>query len=238
MLVGRDRQRAAIDAAITRGLEGRSAALAFSGPPGIGKTSLLGYAAGRADGMALLRARGIESEAQIPFASLLELLRPALGLLNQLAAPQAAALEQAFALRPGRAQDRFAVAAATLGLLAACAEQQQLMLVLDDIQWFDAPSSEALRFALRRLDADPLVAILAVRSGHRSLLDGTEIETVELDGLSEAEARLLRSDLPDAAMQRLIVATDGNPLALLQLAPDARVRAIVGRLPAPRRRAR
>ncbi len=116
MLVGRDRQRAAVDAAITQGQHGRSAALAFSGPPGIGKTALLGYATQRADGMALLRARGIESEAQIPFASLLELLRPALPLLSQLAAPQAAALEQAFALRPGRSQDRFAVAAATLGI--------------------------------------------------------------------------------------------------------------------------
>jgi DNA-binding CsgD family transcriptional regulator len=220
MLVGRDRERAAIDAAIAQGQRGRNAALAFSGPPGIGKTALLGYAAGRADGMTLLRARGIESEAQIPFASLLELLRPALSLLGQLASPQAAALEQAFALRPGRPQDRFAVAAATLGLLAACAEQQPLLLVLDDIQWFDAPSSEALRFALRRLDADPLTAILAVRDGHRSLLDGTEIETVALHGLSATEARRLRSDLPDAAMQRLIAATDGNPLALLQLAPD------------------
>ena len=103
----------------------------------------------------VLRARGIESEAQIPFASLLELLRPALPLLGQLPAPQAAALEQAFALRPGRTQDRFAVGAATLGLLAACAEQQPLLVLLDDIQWFDAPSSEALRFALRRLDGRP-----------------------------------------------------------------------------------
>ncbi len=220
MLVGRDRQRAAIDDVIAEATGGRSVALAFSGPPGIGKTALLGYAAQRADRMTLLRARGIESEAQIPFASLLELLRPALPLLDQLATPQAAALEQAFALRPGRPQDRFAVAAATLGLLAACAEQRPLLLVLDDIQWFDAPSSEALRFAVRRLDADPVAAILAVRDSHRSLLDGTEIETVELEGLSATEARLLRSDLPDAAMQRLIAATDGNPLALLQLTPD------------------
>ncbi len=168
----------------------------------------------------MLRARGIESEAQIPFASLLELLRPALPVLSQLAGPQAAALEQAFALRPGRTQDRFAVAAATLGLLAAYAEQQPLLLVLDDIQWFDAPSSEALRFALRRLDADPIAAILAVREGHRSLLDGTEIESVALAGLNATDARVLRADLPEAATQRLVAATGGNPLALLQLAAD------------------
>jgi DNA-binding CsgD family transcriptional regulator len=220
MLVGRGPQRAAIDRALAEAVGGVSTALAFTGPPGIGKTALLDYAAERAEGMRVLRARGIDSEAQIPFASLLELLRPELPMLEQLAAPQAAALEQAFALRPGRAQDRFAVGAATLGLLAACAEREPLLLVLDDVQAFDEPSAEALRFALRRLDADPIAAILAARSGHSSLLDGTEFEAVELEGLSDAEARLLRSDLPEAAVQRLTVATGGNPLALLELAPD------------------
>ena len=220
MLVGRGPQRAAIDRALTDAARGRCTIIALTGPPGIGKTALLGYAAERAQGMTVLRARGIESEAEIPFASLLELLRPALALLGQLAAPQAAALEQAFALRPGRPQDRFAVGAATLGLLAASAEDRPLLLLLDDIQWFDAPSSEALRFALRRLDADRLAAILALRAGHRSLLDGTEIESSLLEGLTAAEARLLRADLPEAATRRLTAATGGNPLALLELAPD------------------
>ncbi len=220
MLVGRDRQRAAIDHALAQAAAGRSATLAFTGPPGIGKTALLEYAGQQAEGMMRLTARGIESEAQIPFASLLELLRPALGQLELLSAPQAAALEQAFAVRPGRAQDRFAVGAATLGLLATCAERQPLVLLLDDVQWFDGPSAEALRFALRRLDADPLATIIGVRAGHHSLLDGTEIETIELEGLSHAEARQLRSDLPAATSDHLTVVTGGNPLALLELTPD------------------
>ncbi|HEX3802816.1 MAG TPA: AAA family ATPase [Solirubrobacteraceae bacterium] len=220
MLIGRGAQRAVIDRVLATAAAGRNAAVALAGAPGIGKTALLEYAARRAGGMTVLRARGIESEAQIPFASLLELLRPALPMLGQLSAPQTVALEQAFALRPGLAQDRFAVGAATLGLVAACADERPVLLLLDDIQWFDAPSSEALRFALRRFDADPVAAILAVREQHSSLLDGTDIETVQLEGLSVAEARVLRADLPDALAERLVHITGGNPLALLELTAD------------------
>ncbi len=199
----------------------------------------------------LLRARGIESEAQIPFASLLELLRPVLPLLGHLAAPRPPPWSRRSRCDPGARRIASPSAAATLGLLAACAEQQPLLLVLDDIQWFDGPSSEALRFALRRLDADPVAAILAVRDAHRSLLDGTEIETVALEGLSATDARLLRSDLPEAATQRLVAVTGGNPLALLELAADPeelvlapegapmlRIGTSVRRLPASRLRAR
>jgi DNA-binding CsgD family transcriptional regulator len=221
MLIGRGPQRAAIDRVLASAGAGESAAVAFTGAPGIGKTALLEYAAEQATGMTVLRARGVESEAQIPFASLLELLRPALPMLARLSAPQAVALEQAFALRPGRrAQDRFAVGAATLGLVAACAEERPTLLLLDDIQWFDAPSSEALRFALRRLAADPVVAILAVREAHPSLVDGTDIETVPLAGLTVAEARLLRVDLAEATAGRFVDLTGGNPLALLELDAD------------------
>jgi DNA-binding CsgD family transcriptional regulator len=221
MLVGRGPQRAAIDRALSEAACGRSATLALTGPPGIGKTALLGYAAQRAERMTLLRARGIESEAQIAFASLLELLRPVLSLLARLAEPQLAALEQAFALRPGRSANRFAVGAATLGLLAAAAEERPVLLLLDDVQWFDVPSTEALRFALRRLEADPIAALLAVREGHCSLLDGAGIETLPLTGLTASQARALRPDLPAAAAARLLDVTAGNPLALLELVPDA-----------------
>jgi DNA-binding CsgD family transcriptional regulator len=220
MLVGRGPERAVIEQALAAAATADSVVLAFTGPPGIGKTALLDHAAARAGGMTALRARGIDSEARLPFASLLELLRPALSLLGQLPAPQATALEQAFALRPGPAQDRFAVAAATLGLVAACAEQQPVLLLLDDIQWFDAPSSEALRFMLRRLVADPVAAILAVREQSPSLLDGTEIASIPLQGLSTADARVLRADIPASASKRLVDVTGGNPLALLELTAD------------------
>lgn len=112
MLLGRVDERREIDQALARARSGASAVLALAGEPGIGKTALLGYAAEQAAGMRPLRARGIESEAQIPFGSLLELIRPVLALLDKIPAPQAAALEAALALRPAAAPDRFAVGAA------------------------------------------------------------------------------------------------------------------------------
>ena len=110
MLLGREKEQREIELAFARARSGASATLALIGEPGIGKTALLDYAAERADGMRLLRARGIESEAQIPFASLLELLRPALAMLDRLPAPQAVALESALALRPGQAQEHSVIA--------------------------------------------------------------------------------------------------------------------------------
>src|ERR671925_2413024 len=132
MLLGRQRERQGIEFVLASARSGRSAALALSGDPGIGKTALLDYAAQRAGDMQLLRARGVESEAQIPFASLLELLRPAIVLLERIPKPQAIALEGALALRPAHALERFAVGAATLSLLAAYAEQGPVAVLIDD----------------------------------------------------------------------------------------------------------
>ncbi|MGA8459004.1 MAG: ATP-binding protein, partial [Streptosporangiaceae bacterium] len=143
MLLGRDHERLQIEQALALSRSGASAVLALTGEPGIGKTALLEFAVGRADGMQLLRARGIESEAQIPFGSLLELIRPALVLLDKIPEPQAVALEGALALRPGSAQDRFALGAATLSLLAAYAEQAPVAVIVDDAQWLDGSSAQA-----------------------------------------------------------------------------------------------
>src|SRR5581483_2643851 len=118
------------------------------------KSALLDWAASAAEGMHVLGARGVESEAQIPFGSLLELLRPALVMLDRIPEPQALALESALALRPAAAQDRFAVGAATLSLLAAYAESTPVAVLVDDAQWLDEPSAQALLFAVRRLVAD------------------------------------------------------------------------------------
>ncbi len=200
---------------------GASAALALVGEPGIGKTALLDDAASRATGMLLLRARGIESEAQIPFGSLLELIRPALVLLDQIPPPQAAALESALALRPGSAQDRFAVGAATLSLLAAYAEQGPVAVLVDDAQWLDGASAQALLFAFRRLMADPVAVLVAVRAGEPSLLDGADLPVLQLSGLTSEDAAALMPGLPVESARRLHLATAGNPLALLELAADA-----------------
>jgi DNA-binding CsgD family transcriptional regulator len=221
MLLGRDRERREIGQVLARARSGASATLVLVGEPGIGKTALLDDAASQAAGMQLLRARGIESEAQIPFGSLLELIRPALVLLDQIPVPQAAALEGALALRPGSAQDRFAVGAATLSLLAAYAEQDPVAVLVDDAQWLDVSSAQTLLFAFRRLMADPVAVLIAVRDGEPSLLDGADLRTLRLSGLTSEAAAALMPGLPAEPARRLHLATAGNPLALLELAADA-----------------
>jgi len=221
MLLGRDHERQEIGQVLAQARSGTSAALALVGEPGIGKTALLDDAASQADGMRLLRARGVESEAQIPFGSLLELIRPALVLLDQIPPPQAEALESALALRPGSAQDRFAVGAATLSLLAAYAEQDPVAVLVDDAQWLDGSSAQALLFAFRRLMADPVAVLVAVRDGEPSLLDGADLPALRLSGLASDDAAKLMPGLPAELARRLHLAAAGNPLALLELAADA-----------------
>jgi DNA-binding CsgD family transcriptional regulator len=220
MLLGREQERHEIDEALARARSGASATLALAGEPGIGKTALLDYAAERATGMRVLRARGIKSEAQIPFGSLLELLRPALAMLDKIPEPQAVALEGALALRRGTAQERFAVGAATLSVLAAYAEQAPVAVLVDDAQWLDVSSAQALLFAFRRLVADPIAVLIAVREGEPSLLDGADLPVLRISGLTSDEAAQLMPGLTAEAAALLHRATAGNPLALLELAAD------------------
>jgi predicted ATPase len=220
MLVGREPERQALDRVLAGARSGRSAVLALVGEPGIGKTALLDYAAEQAGGMRVLRARGIESEAQVPFAGLFELLRPALRLLPRIPEPQAAALESALALRPGVGSERFAVGAATLSLLAAFAEEAPALVLVDDVHLFDASSAEALRFALRRLLAEPVAAVLAAREEEPSLLDGADLATLRVGGLDFESAAALLGAVPRDMAERLYRETAGNPLALLELATE------------------
>src|SRR5438105_4882169 len=227
MLLGRDRERHELDAALAGARLNRSAVLVVAGEVGIGKTTLLEHAGERAiaGGMNALRARGIESEARVPFAGLLELLRPALPALDRIPEPQAAALEAALALRPATAQDRFAVGAATLSLLAAHAEEAPVAVLVDDAHWLDGSSADALLFAFRRLVAEPVAVILAVREGESSLLDGADVTRLRLPGLDRAAAaELLKRQsvgpLSHDLADRLHDETGGNPLALLELGAD------------------
>ena len=215
-----------LDGALSAARAGRGEVLAVVGEAGIGKSALLAYAAQRADGMSVLRARGVQSEAQIPFGGLFELLRPALGSLRRIPPPQAEALESALALRPARGEDRFAIGAATLSLLAAHAENAPVLVLVDDAHWLDGSTANALLFAARRLVGDPVAIVLAVRQGEPSLLDGADLPRLELRGLDlQASTELLRRRTPtsvedevtDRAAELLHRETGGNPLALLEL---------------------
>jgi DNA-binding CsgD family transcriptional regulator len=225
MLLGRDSELRLIELALAQARVGESSTVSLVGEPGIGKTALLDAAAELGatarPPMQLLRARGIESEAEIPFASLLELVRPALGLLGTLPVPQAAALEAALALAPARSQERFAIGAATLTLLAAYSDRGPVAILIDDAQWLDQPSAQAILFALRRLVADPIATVIAVREGEPSLLDETDLPRTYLGGLTAGQATVLLEGLGPDRVAQLHAATSGNPLAMLELAPDA-----------------
>ena len=152
---------------------GGSDVIVLRGQPGIGKTALFRAAIERAGEMTVLRARGLEGEAQLPFAGLAELCEPVLELRDRLPAAQAAALAGAFELESAAPQARLAIGAALLGLLSLAAEEQPVLCVVDDLQWLDEPSLEALRFAARRLGADGVAMLLARRRRRRTRRRGS-----------------------------------------------------------------
>jgi DNA-binding CsgD family transcriptional regulator len=221
-LLGREDERLAVDRLLAEARDGRSGVLALVGEPGIGKTALVEYAAAQAAGMRVARARGIESEASVPFAGLAELLGPALHHLDRIPERQAEALSGALALGPPAPSERFAVGAATLSLLSAFAEETPLALLVDDAHWLDGSSAAALLFAARRLVADPIALVLTAREGEPSLLDGADLRVMRVSGLDRREASLLleHEGLQGESLDRLHRATAGNPLALIELASE------------------
>lgn len=222
MLLGRTSECGRIDGLLERVRGGESGVLVLRGDPGIGKTALLRYARERAHGLTVVETRGVESEAEFPFSALAELLEPLLGGLDRLPAPQAAALRSALALGPPVPGDAFAVATGALHLILNAAKKSPLLVVIDDAHWLDAGSAETLLFALRRLDADGVAVLAAVRDNEPSVFDGAGIPELRVDGLDRSAAGDLLAATPanraaPDVVQRLVEATAGNPLALLEL---------------------
>jgi DNA-binding CsgD family transcriptional regulator len=220
MLLGRSAERARLQGLIARAHQGTSAALLVTGEPGIGKTALVEDAIEVAGGMPVLSAHGVQSEAELPFAALHELLHPVLHLRAELPSRQAAALEGAFALGPVPEIDRFTVYVATLSLLAAAAERGPLLAAVDDLHWTDAPSREALTFVARRLGAEGVVLILTRRPGTAPHVAAAGLTEMVLGGLDLAATHTLLSalDVAPAVVAGLHEATGGNPLALHEVA--------------------
>ncbi len=198
---------------------GQSRVLVVSGEAGVGKTALVKSAIGSASGFRIMRAVGIESEMELAFAALQQLCAPMLDRLERLPAPQRDALGVAFGLRAGDAPDRFLVGLAVLSLLAEAAEEQPLVCVVDDAQWLDRASAQALVFVARRLLAES-VALVFVTRGQSEALQG--FQELAVEGLRNGDARALLSSavrvpLDERVRERLVAETRGNPLALLEL---------------------
>jgi DNA-binding CsgD family transcriptional regulator len=200
-------------------LRGRSSTLVVRGEPGIGKSALLKHAVTSAEGLRVLQARGLESDSELAYATVDELIRPVLELLDRIPPVQAGALRSALALaRPARS-GRFAVAAATLSVLAAAAEDRPLLAVVDDAHWIDEASAEALVFAARRLEAEGVVLLFAARE-EGGLLERAGLPELHLGGIGVEAARTLIGNgrrPSEEVVERLVDETGGNPLALLEL---------------------
>jgi DNA-binding CsgD family transcriptional regulator len=211
----------ALDQLLDRVRAGESQVLVVRGEAGVGKTALLDYAVERASGFRVARATGVQSEVELAFAGLQQLCAPMLDRLEHLPDPQRGALGTAFGLTGGEPPDRFLVGLAVLSLLSDAAEGQPLACVVDDAQWLDQASLQALAFVARRLLAEPVALIFAVRdpSDEQEL---TGLPELVPRGLSDDDARELletatQGPMDERVRDRIVAEARGNPLALLEL---------------------
>ena len=219
VLHGRRSERQALEGLLAAVRGGQSGVLVVCGEAGIGKTALLESAIGSASGFQFARAVGVESEMELAFAALQQLCAPMLDRLDRLPTPQQDALGVAFGLRAGNAPDRFLVGLAVLSLFSEVAEELPLLCVVDDAQWLDRASAQALVFVARRLLAESVALVLVTRE------PGDDLEglpKLAVEGLASGDARALLSSalgvpLDERVRERIVAETRGNPLALLEL---------------------
>jgi DNA-binding CsgD family transcriptional regulator len=219
--LGRASERDVLDGLLAKVRGGESDVLVIRGEAGIGKTALLRYVARQASGFRVAQVTGVEAEMELPYAGIHQLCAPMLDHLNELPQPQYDALSVAFGLTSGDVPDRFLVGLAVLTLLSAAAEDRPLLCLVEDAQWLDAASSQILGVVARRVLAESLAIVLAVREpATRGDFDG--LPELPLAGLRDEDARdLLTNSVPglldDRIRDRIVAETRGNPLALLEL---------------------
>ena len=219
MLLDRLTERAALSQLLEAARGGRSGALVVHGEAGVGKTALLEDAIASVAGMRMARVAGIESEMELAYAALQQLCAQMLDGLDRLPDPQREALGVVFGLRVGEAPDRFLVGLAALSLLADAANKQPLLCVIDDAQWLDRASAQAMGFVARRLLAEQVALVVATREPGGEFRGLPELTVGRLgDGdARELLASVITRPLDERVQERFIAEAGGNPLALLEL---------------------
>jgi DNA-binding CsgD family transcriptional regulator len=239
VLYGRDDERARLATLLDAARAGRAGTLLLHGEPGVGKSALLDdLVATAGPDVQVLRAQGVESEAPLPFAALHRLLRPVLGILDRLPAPQARALGAAFGEADDVTVEPFLAALATLSLLTEAAEDATVLCVIDDAQWLDQATADAVLVAARRLGADRVAVVFAARDGEGHTFAPDGIPAVALAPLSGEAARALLTDVtgaavPDDVADRVMTQAAGNPLALVELPTTLSREQLAGAAPIP-----
>jgi tetratricopeptide (TPR) repeat protein len=238
VLVGREPERAQLGALIEKARHGSAGSLVLRGEPGVGKSALLHDLATDSGDATVLTTQGLEVEAPLAFAALHRLLRPVLRLRDGLPDPQARALAVALGEEAGPGVEPFLVGVATLSLLTAAAEEELVVCLVDDAQWLDRASADALLFCARRLGADRVAMVFAVRDDSGGAFVSTGLPELELGGLDDESAQALlaaRLDEPPApaVAERLVAETRGNPLALLELPRELSAAQLQGSTPLP-----
>jgi DNA-binding CsgD family transcriptional regulator len=221
VLVGRRRELARMRSCLDEAWSGPSTVLVIEGDPGIGKSTMLAEARAAAPGT-VLSTTGIEGESDIVYGNLADVFRGRYAHLAAIPERQADALASVFAIGPSRPADRFTVASATLNLLGAIAAEGPLLVTIDDAQWIDPASLQALLFAANRLEVQGVVLLFAVRARQPTGQQLSRFPTLALDGLGASDARQLLAEagvpaMSEASTSRLVEESGGNPLALLTL---------------------
>lgn len=243
MLVGRAAEWAGIAGALESARASEGALVLLRGEAGAGKTALLDQAAGE-PGFRVLRATGVEAESDLAYATAHQLLYPVLPLLDALPDAQADAVRVALGMAVAATPDRFLVALGFLSLVSEAAREEPVLLVLDDVQWWDAASLDALLFLARRVTAEPVAMLLAARepaggdTSLESVVALTGLVEIRVEGLPESEVGALMSAVagvvpPDPVSHLLAERTHGNPLALVELVRVLTTDQIAGRDPLP-----
>jgi DNA-binding CsgD family transcriptional regulator len=220
-LLGRRNECATLDELVASVRTGPSRALVLRGEAGVGKSALLEYLVAHASGCGIAQATGVESEMELAYAGLQQLCAPCLDRLDRLPGPQRDALGRAFGLRDGETPDRFVVGLAVLSLLSDVAEERPLICIVDDAQWLDAASAQALAFVARRLGGESVGLLFAVREpSSEPHFEG--LPELAVGGLDDRDAlelltTVVAGPLDERVRDRIVAETRGNPLALLEL---------------------
>ena len=233
MLVGRRQEMAAISQLLADARQGASAALVVRGEAGVGKSALLDNTVQEATGFTVLRGVGVEGEADLAYAALHQILRPAFDRIDRLPPPQAGALKAAFGMTDETVDERFRVSLGVLGLLSEAAEDRPAVCIVDDAQWLDQASADSLLFAARRLQAESVVLIFGARDVADRPFEARGIDEIRLSGLSTQDARQLvggqlGGSVAADVVEWLVDNARGNPLALMELPATLTQQQLVG----------